>query len=645
MDTPSTEIVAKIGFEIITELFKKTFEGFGHDWLKRKNRKYDPLGLAATKYANKMEARYNSMRIFGMAEPVPLRSIYTRVNILSKLPSRERVTIEELNSFFDFDRHGFGKRQATKDGIEAVNSISKLMVLGKPGAGKTTFLKHIALQCLDGTLREPRIPIFVSLKNWADSETSGDSPMSLMAYIVKEFEICDFPDALQFVERMLSRGRCLVLLDGFDEVNTYVDDVIVQIANFVERYDKNQYILSCRVAAYNYCFEKFTDIEIAEFSAEQVESFINNWFGKGSPKAEAAWSQICENRPIRELAGTPLLLTILCLAFDETMRFPSNKADLYKEGIDALLKKWDASRSITRDDVYKFLSLKRKESMLSRVAAINFQAGQYFIRQNTLERQIGEYIQNLPEHRTEYVEPDSATILRAIEAQHGLFVERAKGIYSFSHLTFQEYFTARYIIDNATRGTLWHLVEAHLIDHRWREVFILVTELLDTADSFVRLMQARIKKFEVNDAIRNCVAVILAKVTAKKVTGNSLRSPSGYMAAALMYIFKRAQSYVEKTSDYSAELDLCARLLLDVLQSSYLGGFEKDSIVSSVLELDNPSAECDTSIHDALSKIAIDRVPLPVEYLRGNLRLVECLATDCYLSRDLRVSAYKSLFM
>jgi predicted NACHT family NTPase len=40
---------------------------------------------------------------------------------------------------------------------------------------------------------------------------------------------------------------------------------------------------------------------------------------------------------------------------------------------------------------------------------------------------------------------DSEAVLKSIEWQHGLLVERSRRIYSFSHLTFQEYFTARHI--------------------------------------------------------------------------------------------------------------------------------------------------------------------------------------------------------
>jgi predicted NACHT family NTPase len=80
--------------------------------------------------------------------------------------------------------------------------------------------------------------------------------------------------------------------------------------------------------------------------------------------------------------------------------------------------------------------------------------------------------------------------LKAIEAQHGLLVERARGIYSFSHLTFQEYLTARAMIVG-THLSLQQLVR-HLTENRWREVFLLTAQLLPDADELLQLMKQQV---------------------------------------------------------------------------------------------------------------------------------------------------------
>jgi predicted NACHT family NTPase len=115
-----------------------------------------------------------------------------------------------------------------------------------------------------------------------------------------------------------------------------------------------------------------------------------------------------------------------------------------------------------------------------------------------VERYITQYIQNLPEASTdpEVLELDSVAVLKSIEAQHGLFVERARGIYSFSHLTFHEYFTARKIVTScnpyAVDDPTLQMLVSHVAEKRWREVFLLTVGMLESADVLLRLMKVQV---------------------------------------------------------------------------------------------------------------------------------------------------------
>jgi hypothetical protein len=74
-----------------------------------------------------------------------------------------------------------------------------------------------------------------------------------------------------------------------------------------------------------------------------------------------------------------------------------------------------------------------------------------------------------------------------------VLVERAEGIYSFSHLTLQEYLTAQYIDDHRQIETL---VTEHLTDARWQEVFLLVAGLMrGGADDLLLLMEKEAQKY------------------------------------------------------------------------------------------------------------------------------------------------------
>ncbi|WP_341527126.1 hypothetical protein WKK05_32155 [Nostoc sp. UHCC 0302] len=191
------------------------------------------------------------------------------------------------------------------------------------------------------------------------------------------------------------------------------------------------------------------------------------------------------------------MLTLLCLVFGENADFPANRSELYKEGLDILLKKWDAKRNIERDQVYRNLSRHRKEDLLSQIALATFERKEYFFKQRNIEVYISDFIYNLHDARTEpqELELDSEVVLKSIESQHGLLIERAKGIYSFSHLTFQEYFTAREIVASSTSE---NLVE-HITETRWREVFLLTVGMMQKADDLVQLMKQKIDDLIASD--------------------------------------------------------------------------------------------------------------------------------------------------
>jgi predicted NACHT family NTPase len=90
---------------------------------------------------------------------------------------------------------------------------------------------------------------------------------------------------------------------------------------------------------------------------------------------------------------------------------------------------------------------------------------------------------------------NSEAVLKSIEVQHGLLVERAKDIYSFSHLTFQEYLSAKRIVNNSD---LENLVE-HITEKHWREIFLLAAGIMQNADELMLLMKEKIDGLVASD--------------------------------------------------------------------------------------------------------------------------------------------------
>jgi len=82
-------------------------------------------------------------------------------------------------------------------------------------------------------------------------------------------------------------------------------------------------------------------------------------------------------------------------------------------------------------------------------------------------------------------------VLRAMEAQHGLLIERSQKIWSFSHLTFQEYLVALNFSCKDKRG---EALIGYLYEKKWQQVILLFSEKILNIDDFTLLLKFRIDK-------------------------------------------------------------------------------------------------------------------------------------------------------
>lgn len=446
---------------------------------------------ASQQYVENYRKRHCLLKVLGMREPVSLESIYTTVRFLDSKNILQLRSVEALKqSYQRRGERGFHqKTDAKHKGIEVSNAEPFLVVLGQPGAGKSTFLRKMGLEALKGKHGEFKhrcIPVFIELKQFNDYQ------IGLEQIVVSEFETCGFPNARGFTRKALEQGKLLILLDGLDEVPTDSLNLTIRaIEDFVDRHDKNRYIASCRTAAYRSIFRRFKDVAMAEFDNDQIQQFIENWFQSDTDKAAnmatKCWTtlQKPEYAAAKELAHTPLLLTFLCLVYDRSQNFPNNRSILYRKALRILLEEWAADKRLENQrQIYEGLSVELEEVLLSELACQGFATNQLFFSQREIVKKIREFLAsnlNAPTHL------DGEAVLKAIVVQQGILVERAEDVYSFSHLTLQEYLTAQYIDDH---HQIERLVQHCLTARRWREVFLLVAGIMrGGADELLLLME------------------------------------------------------------------------------------------------------------------------------------------------------------
>jgi hypothetical protein len=486
-----TTIVTALTNNFIGQMIKSGWEGINKNELLNKDvgqlikeGKY----LFLREYTQRYWDRHGMIKVLKMSKPMDLESIYVNVKCLGNLV-RDYYDENLENKYRESKQRRFNFRDdGKKDGLLLANQEQYLMVLGDPGMGKSTFLRKVGLEALKGnkdSYQHSLTPVLLELKNFKENE------INIQALIEEEFKICGFPNVEKNISNKLEKGELLILLDGLDEVPTAnVYNVIEKIKDFVDRHYKNRFILSCRTAARTH-LQRFTDIEIVEFDDQQIQSFIEHWFSseldRKNETAKNCWEllQKKEYKSAKELAHTPLLLTFLCLVYDENQSFPTNRSRLYQDALRILLEKWSAEKRLpNRGLVYENLSIEQEEILLSEVAYQNFVADKLFLEKREIVKQIKDHLKqnlNAPQHL------DGEKVLKTIEIEQGILVERARDIYSFSHLTLQEYLTAQYIYDN---DLIEEAVKNYVTETRWQEVFLLVAGLMrGKADKLLLAME------------------------------------------------------------------------------------------------------------------------------------------------------------
>ncbi len=597
---------------VLTNIFLDAYRGM-EKWASTKDNENDYFGTRAKKYGEKIFKRYNFIRVFGMNEPVPLTELYVRVNILDNITELWRVDVNELVKRFKDNKRSFGIVKSTMSGLDAINETDKFVLLGKPGAGKTTYLKYLALQSVhkDSNIARRKLPIFITLRDLA-KKYEGD----LLAYIEKEFDTCNLEDARQFIEALLRKGKCLILLDGLDEVPQAQKEAVIDAINdFSDKYDDNQYVLSCRIHAYNAAFPHFKDLELADFNDRQKQHFIHRWFKAEPDLGQEMWQALEQQAQLKELAATPVLLTLMCIDYDKNYDLQANRASIYKSAIEALLVTWDSRRRIRRDEIYKNLTTDRKMQLFSVIAAKTFEVNQIFIKEETLVRHIGEFLRTLTDVKLDNLESDSKAVLEAIVANHGIITPRAKGIYSFLHLTFQEYFTAKYILDKAATGSIEQLIHNHTADENWKEVFLLTANLaLETTHFFVLL-----KAFIDNKASSN--SMLLKILTSLR--RHSQKESNSSLALRKSFILALSSAFVQSPnfSDvYVVARNLNRQLAFALnLPSNYKYAYDYAILLTN--QLKKPPSFASTLLEISNS----EKIDVVGTYLSANLRLVQCL--------------------
>ena len=171
------------------------------------------------------------------------------------------------------------------------------------------------------------------------------------------------------------------------------------------------------------------------------------------------------------------------------------RSELYGKALNIILEEWAAQKRIERDPIYQGLHPGLEKELLAEIAYRSFAANELFLDRQELERSISAFLADTLDASPHL---DGNAVLKAIEVQQGILVERAEQTYSFSHLTLQEYLTAAFVVNENAIEQVRQLVKECATEARWREVFLLVAGLMgrDVNQLFLALEKEAISKID-----------------------------------------------------------------------------------------------------------------------------------------------------
>jgi formylglycine-generating enzyme required for sulfatase activity len=400
---------------------------------------------------------------------------------------------------------------------DALASHPRLVVVGDPGCGKTTLLCYLALTfARDSTgkaglvkqrleLTEQRLPILLPLRVFAShlennhTDPSLDGPKLLLDYLIKFFANQDIALPEDFFANRLRRGDCAVLLDGVDEVADL--NTRYRIARIIERftiaYPENRFVVTSRIVGYignARLGEGYAVTKVRDFTRADIEKFVRHWnlavelalAGEDTPyvhreaeqQTNALLRAIDNTERVRELAVNPLLLTVIALVQRYRAQLPERRTELYEEAIEVLLGKWDEAKGLeTKTSLAgRELDAGDRRSLLEPIALRMMEQRAREIEVVDLRSRLNQqFIKATGD--AQRAEQAVDEFLRLINERSGLLAERGQGIYSFSHLTFQEHLAGRAVADR--QDYIAYTLERSA-DSWWREVTLLEAGYLST---------------------------------------------------------------------------------------------------------------------------------------------------------------------
>jgi hypothetical protein len=506
---------------------------------------------------------------------------------LPSLSSFKKYPIDDLYVANDFEPFLMKDAEQANRSITSdkfIRQIDRTVVLGDPGAGKSTLSQKIcfdlATNKISGSVANRALtPFLVVLRDYgADKKINQHSILQFIeATVNAKYQI---PPPQGAIEYLLLNGRALVIFDGLDELfeSSYRREVSADVESFCTRYPFSSVLVTSRQVGYDQAPldpKRFRAYRIREFKSDQVKDYVLKWFSidedlSAIERRETAEAFLRESRIVSDLRSNPLILSLMCNIYRGENYIPRNRPSVYEKCALMLFDRWDRSRRI--DVPFSFedqLSPVMKHIAYWIFSDQKLQAG---VTESQLISKATEFLHGRSEEDIEVAGKTARDFIEFCRGRAWIFRDMGttsdgEPLYQFTHGTFLEYFTAAQLVrTHATPELLGAALLPRIKRKEWDIVAQLAFQLQDNnlegaGDSlFLQLLQ------ESGKGVHERLALV------------------GFLVRCLGFMVPRPKTTRETAT---AAIDVCvnsASLIFSVDKNQALrGDYEVQEIVSNLL--------------------------------------------------------------
>ena len=418
----------------------------------------------------------------------------------------DAAQLEESEKLHDERRRAYVNQ--TPKPVQAVTddaAILRQVILGDPGSGKSSLLRYLALQWArinDANQRYTQpLPLLIELREY--NRWHCPSHKGFLKYLHEASTWHRLNQ--QTLKHLLEQpNQVLLLLDGLDEVFDPAEreQVVNDIHRFSNEYKNVRMVVTSRVVGYQphrLRNAEFRHFMLQDLDDHQIGTFLDRWHEvtfdqaqktDAESKRERLDKAIQNSKSIRQLAGNPLLLTMMAV-LNRHQELPRDRVDLYQQCSRLLLHQWDTERALGDfPGLSAEIGLREKTEILRVVAyamqtRISDKSRANYIDGTTLTSLIEDYL--CTELRFEQARAVARALVKQLRERNFILCFLGADSYAFVHRTFLEYFCAAELVyqfnvaKTLDNQNLIALFDKHCHDDDWREVLRLICGQIDEA--------------------------------------------------------------------------------------------------------------------------------------------------------------------